>query len=230
MVKETLNKEKIETLIISDLHLGGDDSRCDEILKLFKKYDFNLLVLNGDILNGLNFKRLHTEHWDVLSALRELSKNCIVVWVHGNHDADSYILSHLLGITVYNKYAWESNGNRYLAIHGHQYDRFYKDSYVLSHIAYAIYEIIRKVDKSGFLSEYIKKHSTSWQRSSHEVAKGAMRYGKFLGADYVFCGHTHKIYSAEKWGVKYYNTGSWNELPSGYIVIKNGEVELLEKK
>ncbi len=221
-----MDKIKIDTLIMSDFHLGDNSTRCDEILKVLRKYEYKQLILNGDILNGLHFKRLHTDHWKILSKLRSLTKHCKVIWVHGNHDANSFILSRLLGIKVFNKYIWESDNKKFLAIHGHQYDRFLKKNFLVSYIFYALYKAIRVIDQSGFLSGLIKKYSATWRRGSLEVARGALRYARLLNADYVFCGHTHKIYKEEKKGIKYYNTASWNDKPSGYITILNGEVRL----
>jgi len=222
----TVKKTKIDTLIISDIHLGDETTRCEEVIKLLRRYEYKKLILNGDILNGLRFKRLHTEHWMILSKLRNLTKQCEVIWIHGNHDAQSDILSRLLGIKVYNKYIWEAGGKKFLAIHGHQYDRFLHKNLLFSYSAYAAYHLIKTYDKSGLLTGLIKEKSATWQRSSLEVARGALKLGKTIGADYVFCGHTHKIDQAEKNGVIYYNTGSWNDKPSGYIMIAGDQVKL----
>ena len=224
---EEIKKTKIDALIISDLHLGDETTRCDEVLVILRKYDYRKLILNGDILNGLRFKRLHTGHWKILSKLRKLTKQCEVIWVHGNHDAQSDILSRLLGIKVYNKYIWEAGGKKFLAIHGHQYDRFLHKNFLFSYGAYAVYHIIKTYDKSGLLTGLIKEKSAIWQRSSLEVARGALKLGKTNGADYVFCGHTHKIDEQKRGRIQYYNTGSWNDRPSGYITITGSRVKLI---
>ena len=220
------DKIKINTLIISDIHLGDESTRCDEIIAVLSKYQYNKLILNGDILDGLNLKRLHTGHWKVLSKLRKLSKTCEVIWVHGNHDAQIEILSRLLGLQVYNKYIWQEGDKKCLAIHGHQYDRFMNNNFIISNIAFGIYYLLKKYNTSDSLINMIKNNNKTWKRNSQEVAKGALFYARILGANYVFCGHTHIIDSSENHGIKYFNTGSWVEKPSGYIIIKDGEVEL----
>ncbi len=220
------NKIKTDTLIISDLHLGDRQTRCQEILELLDKYDYKKLILNGDILNGLRLQRLHTGHWKILSKLRRLSKNCEVIWVHGNHDAQPNILSQLLGIKIHNRYLWQSGNKKYLAIHGHQYDLFLHNNYYISRLAYAFYSFLKWINPSGYLTDLIKNHSKTWQRDSLEVARGALQLGRRLGADHVFCGHTHKIYTTEDRGIKYYNTGSWNEKPSAYVIILGNNVTL----
>ena len=174
----------------------------------------------------MRFKRLHTGHWKILSKLRKLTKQCEVIWVHGNHDAQSEILSQLLGIKVFNKYIWEEGGKKFLAIHGHQYDRFRHKNILLSYSAFAVYHVIKSFDRSGLITGLIKEKSTAWQRCAEEVARGALRLARQIKVDYVFCGHIHKIDERKKGKIKYYNTGAWNDRPSGYITISGGKVTL----
>lgn len=221
-------KIKIDTLLISDIHLGDKTTRCENILEILRKYDYKKLILNGDILDGLRLEHLSPEHWKIFSKIKKLSRSCEVIFVHGNHDANNYILSRLLDVKARNKYIWKGKSKKFLAIHGHQYDRFLNNNYVGSQIAYAFYNFLKSVDYNGFLTGLIKNKSTAWERGSLEVARGALRLGRLLMADYVFCGHTHKIYNVEKWGIRYFNTGSWVERPSAYITIKDDEVTLNE--
>lgn len=217
-------KIKINTLIISDTHLGESATRCRELLGVIKKYDFKRLILNGDIVDGLHFKRFHSEHWDILSEFRKLSKQLEVVWVHGNHDAAATILSRLLGVRVINKYVWEEDGKKFLAIHGHQFDRFLHDNLIISYIAFAGYRFLKRFNKAEYLVNLIRNRSKTWKRNSQEVAKGALRLARILNCDFVFCGHTHQFYQSKKWGAEYFNSGCWVEKPSGYITISKDEV------
>ncbi len=224
-MSEITKKIEIDTLIISDTHLGDDNLRCQSLIELLNTYRFKRLILNGDIVDGLNFQRFHSEHWNILSYFRGLSKKCEVVWIHGNHDATAKILSRLLGIKIYNKYIWENDNEKFLAIHGHQFDRFMHNNFIISYIAFAIYGILKKIDRTEVLINFIKRRQT-WMRNSLGVEQGALRFGKMLGVNFVFCGHTHQIRTGEKWNIKYFNTGSWVEKPSGYITIVGNEVKL----
>src|SRR6266404_3812238 len=107
-----------DTVIISDLHLGSDVSRAREALNFLRTRRFKRLILLGDIFSDLNFRRLTKEHWQFLSHIRKLSnpkRNVEVVWVEGNHDQGlSQLMSHLVGVPVYQQYAWEFNGIRHL--------------------------------------------------------------------------------------------------------------------
>ncbi len=224
---ENHEKIKIDTLIISDIHLGGFSIRAEALLKVLRKYEYKKLILNGDILNGLKFNRLNTAHWEILSKFRKLSASCEVVWVHGNHDARPAVLTQLIGIQVYKNYhLWESGGKKFLAIHGHQFDKFLINSYILSHVIYGLYNTLKRIDKKSKFTKYLKNNNKTWKRSSVDVAKKAIAFAQVMNVDYVFCGHTHKILHKERKNINYFNGGSWNESPSGYITINNSLVEL----
>lgn len=219
-------KIKISTLIISDIHLGDKTTRSQEILDVLAKYQCHRIILNGDILDGLNFERLHVDHWKILTALRKLSDSCEVVWIHGNHDGASQLLSRILGLKVYDEYLWEEKGKRFLALHGHQFDRFLINDLFLSHVAFSLYYFLKIVNPRGNILSVFKKRNHYWQRNSRRVASGALRYAMDKDADYVFCGHTHMTGVVKKNGVEYFNTGSWVEKPTAYVVIKEGKVAL----
>src|ERR1700741_3774477 len=125
-----------DTLIISDLHLGSELSRASDAVRMLKRTRFRRLILLGDIFSDLNFHRLKKEHWRFLSYIRKLSnpkRGVEVVWVEGNHDHGlSTVMSHLVGIRVFREYAWDFEGHRHLAIHGHQFDRFVCNNLLLS--------------------------------------------------------------------------------------------------
>ena len=211
-------------MIISDSHLGDSTTRCRKLLGVIRKYEFRRLILNGDIVNGLHFQRFNSEHWDILSEFRKLSKQSEVIWVHGNHDAAANILSRLLGVKVVNKYIWEENGKKFLAIHGHQFDRFLHNNMIISYVAFVTYRFLKRVDKTEFLVNLIRNRSKTWRRNSLDVARGALRLAQMLNCDYVFCGHTHQFYQSKKRGTEYFNSGCWVESPCGYITITANKV------
>lgn len=220
-------KIKVDTIIISDIHLGFKFSRVEKIVEVLEGYRFNRLILNGDIFNGLNLKRLNSEHWAVLSLFRHLSKFSEVVWIVGNHDGRASVLSRLLGINVLNEYQWPAGSKKCLAIHGHQFDRFMSDDPILGKLAAGLFIFLKMFEgQSGFMTDWIKRNSRSWLRLSDEVAYKAIRYAKTKKVDYVFCGHTHLARTLELYGIKYWNSGCWVEHPAHMILIKGEEVTL----
>src|SRR5690242_4319884 len=220
-----------DTLILSDVHLGSEISRARDALSLLKSTSFRRLILLGDIFNDLNFRRLKKEHWQFLSHIRKLSnpkRNVEVVWVEGNHDLGlSDLMSHLVGVPVYQHYAWEYRGLRYLAVHGHQFDRFISKNFLLSRVGEAIFLWIQKLDanKKSF-SRYLDRLNTRWLRLSDKVEQGARVYAAHHGASVVFCGHTHTPMSSDREGTRYFNSGSWIGEQCTYISVGESGIEI----
>lgn len=175
---------------------------------------YRRLILLGDIFSDLDFRRLKGQHWDFLSYIRKLSnpkRRVEVVWVEGNHDQGlSKLMSHVVGIPVYQRYVWEFEGKRHLAIHGHQFDRFVSRNYLISRIGESLYYTIQKLDsRTKSFSRFLDRLNTRWLRLSNKVATGAISYAKMGHIDRVFCGHTHVATQTSLDGVQYCNTGSW---------------------
>ncbi len=213
-----------DTILVSDLHLGSETSRARDATRFLKSAMFNRLILLGDIFCDLNFRRLKKEHWQFLSLIRKLSnpkRGIEVVWVEGNHDSGlAQLMSHLVGVQVYQEYVWYHRGAKYRGIHGHQFDRFLVDSALLSTIGGHLYLQIQKLDfKDSKIARWLDRLNSSWLRLTPKVAKGALAYASAHGDDVVFCGHTHEAFQTSANGVRYFNTGSWTHEHLTYAAI-----------
>ena len=213
-----------DTLIISDLHLGSELSRARDALDLLQSLRYQRLILLGDIFSDLNFRRLTGEHWKFLSCIRKLSnpkRKVEVVWVEGNHDEGlANIMSHLVGVPVYQRYVWHYADKRHLAVHGHQFDRFVSRNLLLSRFGEFLFREIQKRDsRNKAFSRFLDRMNTRWLRLSSKVAAGAIAYGRQGRVDRVFCGHTHVAMQTEQHGVAYYNSGSWVDEQPTYITV-----------
>lgn len=227
-------KPAVETIILSDIHLGSDVARPSKARETLKKYNFKRLILLGDIFEDLNFNRLKKEHWGFLSYVRKLSnpnKQIEVIWVEGNHDEGlSKITSHFLGLKILKQYMWRCSNKTILAIHGHQFDRFLIENALLSKIASYFYLLIQRVGgKNQRIARWLKTSSKGWLRISQKIAVGASSYARRRKADAVICGHTHiameQYYQNKK--VHYYNSGCWTDIPSSYITVsENGDIKI----
>src|ERR1700744_1990732 len=138
------------TLILSDLHLGAETSRAREATRVLKETRFQRLILLGDIFADLNFARLTKDHWKFLGYIRKLSnpkRNIEVVWVEGNHDHGlANIMSHLVGVPVYERYSWSYRGLKHIPIHGHQFAGFQVNRLLLSRVGTSLYLQLKKLD------------------------------------------------------------------------------------
>ena len=222
--------QKIHTIIISDLHLGSPVSQARKVEELLRSKTFRKLILLGDIFDSLDFRDLTPECWQLLRYIGELSKSRKIRWIEGNHDRGlAEVFGAILGAQNYKEYSWQYKQKKYLAIHGHQFDRFLIDNVIVSYLASAIYLFIQKVDfKDMRMSRFIKTSSKGWLRLSKKVADAAIKYGKNRKVDYIFCGHTHKAQQRLKQIPVYYNSGCWTDLPCTYITINENDIQVSE--
>jgi UDP-2,3-diacylglucosamine pyrophosphatase LpxH len=219
------------TLILSDLHLGAETSRAREATTLLKETRFQRLILLGDIFADLNFARLTKDHWKFLGYIRKLSnpkRGIEVVWVEGNHDHGlANIMSHLVGVRVYQHYTWEYRGLRHIAVHGDQFDGFLVNNRRLSRWGTSLYLQLQKLDfKSKPIARLIDRLNTQWMRMSSKVSAGAITFAKHHEAQRIFCGHTHQALHVEHDGVSYYNSGGWVDSRLTYLTIDEMGVQI----
>lgn len=222
-----------DTVILSDLHLGSEMSRAGDALRMLKGISFSRLILLGDIFCDLNFRRLKKEHWQFLGYIRKLSnpkREIEVVWVEGNHDHGlAAVMSHLVGIEVYEEYAWMYQGLRHLAIHGHQFDRFLVNNRAISNFFTAVHFQLQKLSfGKKQIVEFLERFDTMWLRLSSKVAAGALAHGAIRKAQRVFCGHTHEAMQTRKEGIEYFNTGCWTQPSATYITVDEEGVRIHE--
>lgn len=225
-----MNGTITDILIISDIHLGTPVSRSKTLRKFLEASTFKKLILNGDIFDDLDFNRLSKDDWALFDYLRKLTEQNgarEIIWIAGNHDVSALALSRIIGIRVRAEYVFQWNGKRCLAVHGHQFDRFLYANPIISTIASWVYLLIQLVDsRQQRFSRWVKRMSKSWLRLSKEVAKGGSWYGKYLKrAHYVFCGHTHREDHTTEYGVEYWNSGCWTDIPSTYITLDERGVQ-----
>lgn len=222
-----------DTLILSDVHLGAEISRARAALSMLKENSFRRLILLGDIFADLNFGRLKKEHWQFLGLIRKLSnpkRKIEVVWVEGNHDVGlTNVMSHLVGVRVYQQYEWQYAGLKHLAIHGHQFDGFAVNSLSLSSLGTNFFLALQKLDLKGNpMSRLIDRWNTRFLRMSSKVAGGALAYARTHQVDRIFCGHTHAAMHEERDGIHYYNSGGWIDSKLTYITVGEQGVRIHE--
>ncbi|MFY9906676.1 MAG: UDP-2,3-diacylglucosamine diphosphatase [Terriglobales bacterium] len=225
-----------DTLILSDLHLGADMSRAREALHVLQDNQYRRLILLGDIFADLNFGRLKKEHWKFLGYIRKLSnpkRKVEVVWVEGNHDHGlTEIMSHLVGVRVYQEYRWDYQGKRHIAVHGHQFDGFVVKNVRVSYlIGTLLYLQLQKWDsKNKTLTRFLDRLGTNWQRLSPKVADGALAYARHHHAARIFCGHTHAAMQKTDagHGIEYFNCGAWIDAHPTFITVGDDGVRIHE--
>lgn len=220
-----------DAIIISDIHLGSGNCQAKILIKLLNKIiDGKLitkrLILNGDMFDSYDFRRLNKTHWKILSLIRKLSDQIEIIWICGNHDGSAEIISHLLGVSVMDEYIFKSGNNSILILHGHTFDDFITAHPIMTWIADCIYAALQWIDGSHTMARMAKHGSKSFMRCAKKIEDGAIKYAKKHNCNIVCCGHTHFAVESKDKDIKYYNSGSWTECPCSYLTISYGSVKL----
>ncbi len=210
--------QEFDAIIFSDIHLGAEVCQAKQINHFLNKIHHKEictkeLIINGDIFDSWNFKRLKKHHWEILSKLRKLSDHLPTKMILGNHDGPCELLSHLIGIDIVEEYGFTSGTQKILCIHGHQFDEFIDKYPRLTKLADTIYRFISKIDKSLTWARSIKKASKTFMRNSEKIAKKSKIYAEHRGYNIVLVGHSHHCTEDLSGEVKYYNSGCWTENP-----------------
>ena len=229
---------KIDTLILSDLHLGSPIGKPALVRSLLTHHRFKRLILLGDIFDyHANYHKLDDEHMDLVALLRSFRemRDREIIWIRGNHDHNrDGELSRFIGANILEEYAWKHDGKEYLAIHGDQFDSFVHNQSNFNAWAHVFFLGLQRLDKKGrHIVKIIDYANASIRRLSSKIARGAIRHALRHGADYVFCGHTHiakkLVHESNGTVIHYYNTGCWTHTPSTFAVIDDRGEIMLEK-
>jgi UDP-2,3-diacylglucosamine pyrophosphatase LpxH len=216
-----------DAIIISDLHLGSDVCQSKKINQFFieiekENIETKEIIVNGDLFDSWDFRKLKSSHWKVLSHLRKLSKTKHIVWINGNHDGPAEAISHLIGLDFVEEYEFVSGTKKILVLHGDRFDNFIAKYPLLTRIADQAYRFIQRIDSSFYLAKLAKRSSKTFLRCSEQIKNKAIEYGASRDANIVICGHTHLASISET----YCNSGCWTESPCHYLTVHDGTVKL----
>ncbi|WP_462316898.1 UDP-2,3-diacylglucosamine diphosphatase [Marinilabilia sp.] len=241
-----IKKRRIKASVISDLHLGTYGCKAPQILDYLKGIDPEILVLNGDIVDGWQFTRSYfpPSHLKVVRQLIKMMEHGTkLIYVAGNHDEVMRRFSGLkLGnFSFVNKVVLKIDGKKSWIFHGDVFDVFMHHSKWLARLGakgYGMLTIINKV-VNGILSVFGKKR-LSISKSIKERVKGSgqaiSRFERTVAGlavekeyDYVICGHIHtpadKTIATDKGEIRYLNSGDWVENLTA-LEYENGEWQL----
>ena len=185
------------------------------------------MILNGDVFDSIDFRRLKRRHWQVLSLLRNISARIPITWVCGNHDGPAEEISHLLGVEVRDEYQFVSYDRTVLVLHGHQFDDFITAYPRITFFADVAYRFLQWVDRTHRVARYAKSNTKVFLRCIEKIRNESIAYASLKNADIVCCGHTHHAEMVEEGRVTYVNSGCWTESPPTYLTVRNGTVRLM---
>jgi UDP-2,3-diacylglucosamine pyrophosphatase LpxH len=219
-----------DCIVISDLHLGSAvcQAKLLEEFLIWAVDHCHELVINGDIFDDLNFKRLTKRHFACLKVIRRNSDRTDfrLVWVRGNHDGPADIISHIVGVEILDEYVYENQQIRLLILHGDQFDMFTTGYPWFTEIACGIFYYIQQYMPHR-AARWIRRISKQWQRNSQVVESRAIEYARSRGFRCITCGHTHFPLVSEREGILYLNSGSWTDYPPcPFVSVRGSDVRL----
>jgi UDP-2,3-diacylglucosamine pyrophosphatase LpxH len=229
---------KIDSLFISDVHLGSRGSNSNELIEVLKKYEPENIFIIGDFIDGWLLRRRWYWNKNFTLLIRKLIllsvKGVNIVYITGNHDEFLREFTPFRfneNIVIVDEYIWD----QYYISHGDLYDGVVKLKWLgkLGGIGYELAILIdRLLKKIGFkrsFSKWVKttvkdavKFVTNFENQLSFQAKQRNCVG-------VICGHIHTpvikdVIIGDK-VIQYINCGDWIENNS-YIVYNDGKFKI----
>ena len=239
---------RYQAIIVSDLHLGIKDSKADEFIEFLDKHPTDLLILNGDIIDGWALNRgakWKKKHTKVISKILKLSNKTQIIWIRGNHDEfiQEFIGTNFGHIEIREDYKLHINNTmeNYYIFHGDVVDVFitkYKWLSKIGSIGYdfalwlnRIYNGYRKWRKLPYISisQKIKASVKAATNYINDFETTALSMASKKGCNGVICGHIHQPADMMIDGKRYLNSGDWIENMSAILVDYNGELYLYQR-
>ena len=226
-------KRKLDIVVISDVHLGSVGAKAKALNQYLKSVDPKILVINGDFIDGWNFKKKYfpEAHFEVIRrVIKIINSGTRVYYISGNHDEfiRKYNGLKLGKFSILNQLELELNKEKMWFFHGDIFDASIQGRMkYLAKLGGKAYDLLiwsnRKVNQ---VLDLMGREKMSFSKTIKNSVKIAVKWiGDFekvashiaieKGFDYVICGHIHspqiKNYENEKGKTMYLNSGDWIE-------------------
>jgi UDP-2,3-diacylglucosamine pyrophosphatase LpxH len=228
-----MEKRPVDVVVLSDVHLGTYGCRAKELVNYLKSITPNILILNGDIIDGWQFTKRYfpVAHIMVIKEIIQFITNGTrVFYITGNHDEmmrrytdlqmGNFTLTDKLVLEIDNKMTW--------IFHGDVFDNTTKGgAKVLAKLGSSGYNLLIRFNRFiNFILKFLGRERVSIsKRVMAGVNKAVSKINDFelIAAelaiekkyDYVICGHIHqpqkKIVETKDGKVTYLNSGDWVE-------------------
>ena len=228
-----MEKRHVDVVVLSDVHLGTYGCRAKELVNYLKSITTNILILNGDIIDGWQFSKRYFPgaHMMVLKEILQFVTNGTrVFYITGNHDEmmrrytdiqiGNFTLTDKLVLEIDNKMTW--------IFHGDVFDNTTKGgAKVLAKLGSSGYSLLIRFNRFiNFILKSLGRERVSIsKRVMAGVNKAVSKINDFelIAAelaiekkyDYVICGHIHqpqkKVVETKDGQVTYLNSGDWVE-------------------
>ena len=228
-----MEKRYPDVVVISDLHLGTYGCHAKEIIRYLKSITPQILILNGDIIDGWQFSKRYfpASHIQVIKEIMCLMSNGTrVIYITGNHDEMLRRYSDIESgnFKLTDKLVMEINGKMTWIFHGDVFDMTTKGSAkLIAKLGGHGYDLLILLNR--FINWCLKKMGREKMSFSKKVKNGVKKAVAWISDfeqtaaelaiekkyDYIICGHIHhpqkKIIETKKGKVTYLNSGDWVE-------------------
>lgn len=224
---------KLDTVVISDVHLGTYGCQAEELLNYLRSIDPKTIILNGDIVDIWQFSKRYwpKSHNAIIQHLMMwLNEGKEIYYVTGNHDE---MLRKFVGVRFNNFHLVNKivlpleNGEKAWIFHGDVFDVTMQYSKWLAKLGGKGYDMLIMLNSViNFFSVKLGRGKISLSKKIKNSVKGAVKYINSFeqtaadiaiekGYDYVVCGHIHQPEKRKiknnHGEVKYLNSGDWVE-------------------
>ncbi|HAN37859.1 MAG TPA: UDP-2,3-diacylglucosamine hydrolase [Chitinophagaceae bacterium] len=228
-----MERRQLAISVISDVHLGTYGCQATELVHYLKSIQPQILVLNGDIIDGWQFSKRYfpPSHMQVIKEVFSLMANGTrVIYITGNHDEmlRRYADVQLGNFQLTDKVVMEIDGKMTWIFHGDVFDATTKGSAkLLAKLGGKGYDLLIILNSCiNWLLKLLGKEKMSLSKRVKNGVKKAVRWIADFeqtaaelaiekGYDYVICGHIHqpqqRTITTDKGSVTYLNSGDWIE-------------------
>lgn len=228
-----MERRRLDVVVLSDVHLGTYGCRAKELLNYLRSIQPNMLILNGDIIDGWQFSKrfFPAAHMQVIKELMQfVSSGTRVIYITGNHDEmlRKYTDLHMGNFTLTDKLVLEIDQQMVWIFHGDVFDNTTQGSArliaKLGSNGYGLLILFNRFVNAllGFagkdkisISKKIMAGVNKAVAKVNDLEQIATSLAIKKKYDFVICGHIHqpaikKIDNAEG-KVVYLNSGDWVE-------------------
>jgi UDP-2,3-diacylglucosamine pyrophosphatase LpxH len=244
-----MEKRSVDVVVLSDIHLGSYGSRAKELVNYLKSIAPNILILNGDIIDGWQFNKhfFPSAHMQVIKEVMQMvTKGTRVFYITGNHDEmmRRYSDTQIGNFTLTDKLVLEIDNKMTWVFHGDVFDNTTKNSAkFLAKLGSKGYNLLIRFNRfiNFILNLFGQERVSISKRVMAGVNKAVSKINDFemIAAelaiekkyDYVICGHIHrpqkKIVETAGGKVTYLNSGDWVEHCTA-LEYEKGEWQIFE--
>lgn len=240
--------EYYRTIWISDIHLGANSCKADNLCSFLKNFECDTLYLVGDIIDGWKLERKWNwpqEHSNVIRRIfTKAKRGTKIIYIIGNHDefirswlTETLSIGH---IEFANSADYTDLQNRkWLITHGDLFDqviRHWKWISMLGDMTYSVLLTMNgTITKARFLlgldywslSQFVKSKTKQAVNFIYKFEETLADYAKKKGYHGVICGHIHTPTIKTINDTVYINDGDWVETCSAVVETHQGEFYLL---